>query len=270
MPNEDADSAGNRLRPNVLAGLRLDELLRGVQERLAEIVQLRDHMQGLLDAVLAVASGLELDATLRRIVQAAVDLVDARYGALGVLSPTGGISRFVHVGIDEETRAQMGPFPEGKGLLGQLIIDPRPLRLADLSAHDASVGFPDHHPPMHSFLGVPVRVRDAVFGNLYLTEKKGGGEFTADDETVLEALAAAAGIAVQNADLFEQSRLRQLWLEASAEIRAELLSGATDEDVLGLIALRTLELTSSDATFILLGPDAGDGHFTIRAQVGLE
>ncbi len=270
MPVDGGGIQVERPRPNVLAGLRLDELLHGVQERLAEIVQIRDQMQGLLDAVLAVASGLELDATLRRIVQSAVDLVDARYGALGVLAPDGGISRFIYVGLDEQTRARMGPLPEGKGLLGQLILDPRPLRLADLSAHEASVGFPPNHPPMSSFVGVPVRVRDSVFGNLYLTEKNGGGEFTADDEVVLEALAAAAGIAVQNADLFEQTRLRQSWLEASAEIRAELLSGATDEDALRLVALRALELTGSDATFIVLGPDRTDGTFTIRAQQGAD
>jgi signal transduction histidine kinase len=263
------DDLEARTRSNVLSGLRLDELLHGVQERLTEIVQIRDQMQGLLDAVLAVASGLELDATLQRIVQAAVDLVDARYGALGVLAPDGGIARFITVGLDEGTRARMGPLPEGKGLLGQLILDPRPLRLPDLSAHEASVGFPPHHPPMHSFLGVPVRVRDSVFGNLYLTEKHGGGGFTADDEAVLEALAAAAGIAVQNADLFEQSRLRQAWLEASGEIRAELLSGATEADALGLVALRALELTVSDATLIVLGPDPVDEHFTVRAQRGV-
>ncbi|OLT16120.1 histidine kinase [Pseudonocardia sp. CNS-139] len=266
MPNDATASEGPR--PNVLSGLRLDELLHGVQERLAEIVQIRDQMQGLLDAVLAVGSGLELDATLRRIVQAAVDLVDARYGALGVLAADGSIARFIYIGVDEATRNTMGRLPEGKGLLGQLIEDPRPLRLADLSRHEASVGFPPNHPPMRSFLGVPVRVREAVYGNLYLTEKNGGGEFTADDVVVLEALAAAAGIAVENADLFEQSRLRQLWLEAASEIRAELLSGATDEDALGLVAQRTLELTGSDATFIVLGPDDVDGHFVIRAQRG--
>lgn len=256
-------------RPNVLAGLRLDELLYGVQERLAEIVQIRDQMQGLLEAVLAVASGLELDETLHRVVQAAVDLVDAHYGALGVLAPDGGISRFITVGVDDATRARMGRLPEGKGLLGQLILDPRPLRIADLSTHESSVGFPPHHPPMRSFLGVPVRVRDSVFGNLYLTEKHGGGEFTADDEVVLEALAAAAGIAVQNADLFQQTRLRQTWLEASAEIRAELLSGATEADALGLVALRAQELTVSDATLIVLGPEPADEHFTVRAQRGI-
>jgi len=269
------DDTSSLLMSNVQSGLRLDELLREVQQRLAEVVATRGRMQGLLDAVLAVASGLELEATLRRIVAAAVDLVDARYGALGVLDPTGGISRFIYIGLDEQTRARMGPLPEGKGLLGELILGEHPLRLSDLGRHEASVGFPPHHPSMRTFLGVPVRVGDAVFGNLYLTEKYGPeqvgtAEFTADDEILVEALAAAAGIAVHNADLFEQSRLRQQWLEASAEIRNELLSGASEDDALGLIAQRTLELTSSDATVIVLGPDPRDGAFVIRAQSGSE
>jgi signal transduction histidine kinase len=269
VPNEDHDAAPGRMS-NVQSGLRLDELLHEVQERLAEIVTTRGRMQGLLDAVLAVAAGLELDATLRRIVQAAVDLVDARYGALGVLAPDGGLSRFIHIGMDDATRALMGSLPEGKGLLGQLIIGERPLRLSDLRTHDASVGFPPHHPPMRSFLGVPVRMRDALYGNLYLTEKHGGGGFTPDDEIVVEALAAAAGIAVQNAELFEQGQLRQRWLEASGEIQRELLSGASEDDALGLIAQRTLELVGADTTAIILGPDASDGAFLVRAQCGHE
>jgi signal transduction histidine kinase len=251
----------------LLSGLRLDELLREVQERLAEIMATRDRMQGLLDAFLSVGSGLDLDVTLRRLVEAAVDLVQARYGALGVLGRHGGLSQFIHVGIDEATCAEMGHLPEGKGLLGQLIADPRPLRLADLSSHAASVGLPAHHPPMRRFLGVPVRVREAVFGNLYLTEKVDGGEFTHADEVVVEALAAAAGIAVQNADLFEQSRLRQRWLEATAEIRTELLAGASEKDALRLIAQRTLELTRANTTMIVLGPAAG-GSFTVAARRG--
>jgi len=251
----------------LLSGLRLDELLREVQDRLAEIMATRDRMQGLLDAFLSVGTGLELDVTLQRLVEAAVDLVQARYGALGVLGRHGGLSQFIHVGIDEPTLARMGQLPEGKGLLGQLIADPRPLRLADLSKHEVSVGFPAQHPPMRSFLGVPVRVRDAVFGNLYLTEKADGGEFTHADEVVVEALAAAAGIAVQNADLFEQSRLRQRWLEATAEIRTELLAGAGEKDALRLIAQRTLELTRADTTVIVLGP-AADGSFTVAARRG--
>ncbi|MEU7817812.1 GAF domain-containing sensor histidine kinase [Pseudonocardia sp. NPDC049154] len=253
--------------PGVLAGLRLDELLDEVQERLGQIVAARDRMQSLLDAVLAVGAGLELEATLRRIVQSAVDLVDARYGALGVLAPDGSISRFIDVGLHPGVRETLGPPPTGKGLLGQLILDPEPLRLPDLTAHPASVGFPPNHPPMHSFLGVPVRVRDSIYGNLYLTEKVGGAEFTADDEVMLHALAAAAGIAVQNADLFEEGRQRQHWLEALGEVRGEVLAGASDGEVLQLVAVRTLELTSSAAAVVLLGPDE-DGFYELGGDAG--
>lgn len=201
-----------------LSGLRLDELLAEVQERLADLVGTRDRLQGLLDAVVGIAAGLEIDATLERIVSAATQLVQARYGALGVLGADGRISQFIHVGMDEDTRANLGHLPEGRGLLGQLIEDPQPLRLADLSQHPKSAGFPAGHPPMHSFLGTPVRVRDEVYGNLYLTEKQGEGEFTSEDEIVLQALAAAAGIAIENSRLFEESKLRTGWLEASREI----------------------------------------------------
>ncbi|NMH95502.1 GAF domain-containing sensor histidine kinase [Pseudonocardia bannensis] len=254
----------------VLTGLRLDELLREVQDRLNEILQTRDRMQGLLDAVLVVGSGLELDTTLQRIVQSAVDLVDARYGVLGVLAPDGGISRSIHVGLHEEIRALTGPLPEGTGLLGQLVVDPPPPRPPEPGSPPASVELPADRSPMRSFLGVPVRVGDSVFGNLYLTEKADGGEFTADDEVVLEALAAAAGIAVHNADLFEQGLLRQQWLEAAGEIRSELLSGASDADALRLIAQRALELAGADRTVIVLGPDPVDGQFTVGAECGPE
>ena len=218
----------------MLSGLRLDELLGEVEERLGQITAARDRMQSLLDAVLAVAAGLDLETTLQRIVGSAVELVGARYGAVGVLAPDGSIARFIDVGLSEETRTLLGRPPEGKGMLGQLIADPRPLRLADLGRHPSSVGFPPHHPPMPSFLGVPIRVRDSVYGNLYLTEKIAGREFTADDEVMVQALAAAAGIALQNADLFEQGRVRQRWLEALGEIRVEVLAGADYPDVLGL------------------------------------
>lgn len=263
------DAAPSRSISDVQSGLRLDELLGEVQLRLAEVVATRGRMQGLLDAVLSVADGLELDATLRRIARAAVDLADSRYGALAVLAPDGSIARFIHVGMSDADVARVGALPEGKGLLGQVILGGDPLRLSDLGRHEASVGFPPHHPPMRTFLGVPVRVRDAVFGNLYLTEKSGGGQFTPDDEVVVAALATAAGIAVQNADLFEQSRVRQLWLEASGEIRNELLSGASEEDALGLIAQRALELTASDTTLIVLGSDAPGAEFTVHAHRGV-
>ncbi|TNC21845.1 GAF domain-containing sensor histidine kinase [Amycolatopsis alkalitolerans] len=227
------------------------ELLSEVQDRVEQLVGARDQMDGLLEAMLAVASGLELDATLRRIVHAAIDLVDCRYGALGVLNADGvGLAEFVYEGIDEAARAKIGNLPEGHGLLGLLIEQPKPIRLNDLSQHPSSSGFPAHHPPMRSFLGVPVLVRDQVFGNLYLTEKANGQPFTEDDEVVVQALAAAAGIAVENARLYEEARLRQRWQEATSEIRAELLSTAEPEGVLELVANRTLALTGADYTLV--------------------
>jgi signal transduction histidine kinase len=159
-------------------------------------------LRRLLDAVLLVGSELELGTVLQRITQAAVDLVDARYGALGVLDESGTrLAQFITVGIDDETRAAIGDLPEGKGILGLLIVDPKPLRLPALGEHPDSYGFPPHHPEMTSFLGVPIRVRDQVFGNLYLTEKSGGDVFTDVDEEMVVALAAAAGIAIDNARL---------------------------------------------------------------------
>jgi len=250
-----------------LAGLHLDELLGELQDRLAEIGKTRDRLQGLLDAVVAVGAGLELAGTLQRIVQTAVELVDARYGALGVLGDE-GLSEFVHVGIDPETRTRMGHLPEGKGLLGHLIEHPVPTRLPDLAEHPASVGFPANHPPMRSFLGTPVRVRNEMFGNIYLTEKKGEAEFDDDDVVVLEALAAAAGVAVENARLFEQAQLRERWQHASAEVNALLLGGASSEEALALIAERSGELSGSDCALILLADETGQ-ILTVRAGAGI-
>ncbi|MDX8052184.1 GAF domain-containing protein [Lentzea sp. BCCO 10_0798] len=252
---------------SLLGGLRLDDLLDEMRERLSEIGSTRDKMQGLLDAVMAVGAGLELDSTLQRIVQAAVELVGARHGALGVLGQHDNLSQFVYVGIDPETRSKMGHLPEGKGLLGLLIKDPRAIRLHDLSEHAASVGFPPDHPPMHSFLGVPVRVRDEIFGNLYMTEKTGGTDFTPDDEVVLEALAAAAGVAVENARLFERSRLRERWLEANAEINAQLLGGASADEALQLIVHRAVELAAAGSVAVLLAGDQ-DQRLHAAAQAG--
>jgi signal transduction histidine kinase len=241
-----------------LSQLRLRELLGEVQDRVEQLVGARDQMDGLLEAMLAVASGLELDATLRRIVHAAIDLVDCRYGALGVLNADSvGLAEFVYEGIDGEKRAEIGHLPEGHGLLGLLIDQPKPIRLNDLSQHPTSSGFPARHPPMKSFLGVPVLVREQVFGNLYLTEKAGGQPFTEDDEVVVQALAAAAGIAVENARLYEEARLRQRWQEATSEIRAELLSRAEPDEVLDLIADRTMVLTGADYTVVAQPEDPG-------------
>ncbi|WP_236594317.1 sensor histidine kinase [Saccharothrix sp. 6-C] len=263
-----AGSADEELPHRLLGGLRLDELLDEVRERLTEIASTRDKMQGLLDAVIAVGAGLELDSTLQRIVQAAVELVGARYGALGVLGTQENLSEFVYVGIDPETRLHMGHLPEGKGLLGLLIKDPRAIRLHDLAEHPASVGFPANHPPMHSFLGVPVRVRDEVFGNLYMTEKIDGNDFSADDEVVLTALAAAAGVAVENARLFERSRMRERWLEATAEVNTELLGGASVDDALRLIALRTRELSGASMSLIVQTEGLDGQRLRMVAGVG--
>jgi signal transduction histidine kinase len=171
---------------------------------------------GLLDAILSIASDLDLEAMLRRIVVAACTLTDARYGALGVLDPSGeALSEFVTHGLSEDEEAMIGLRPKGQGVLGLLISDPRPIRLRDLGAHDRSFGFPDNHPPMHSFLGVPIRVRGLVFGNLYLTEKRSAEEFSERDERLLWSLAAAAGVAVENGRLHE--RLGELALFADRE-----------------------------------------------------
>jgi two-component system, NarL family, sensor histidine kinase DevS len=240
----------------IIMGSRGGAGVRFVKERRSGSARL-DRLRGLLDAVLSVSSGIELESTLHRIVEAAVELVDARYGALGVLGSNRELAKLVQVGFDEETVARIGTLPRGHGLLGVLIADPRPLRLDELSSHPASSGVPPNHPPMRTFLGVPVRVRDEVFGNLYLTDKRGGG-FTTEDVAVVEALATAAGVAVENARLFEQSRRRQRWLEASSEVRAELLAGCTATDALQLVARRVRELAEADHALILLVDDDDD------------
>ena len=159
-------------------------------------------LRQLLDAVVAVGSGLDLPTMLRRITELAIDLVDARYGALGVLDETGTkLSQFITVGVDDDVHAAIGHLPEGHGILGLLIVDAKPLRLPDLNEHPDSFGFPPNHPEMRSFLGVPIRVGDQVFGNLYLTEKQSGEVFTDVDEELVVGLAAAAGVAIENARL---------------------------------------------------------------------
>lgn len=254
----DLHDGRDPLEPDIkdtLSQLRLRELLAGVQERIERMIGTRDQMDGLLEAFLAVASGLELDATLRRIISAAITLVDARYGALGVRGHDGQLTEFVHEGIDEAQRELIGHLPEGLGILGQLFKEPQPLRLDDLSTHPASVGFPANHPPMNTFLGVPIRVRNEIFGNLYLTEKASGKPFTEDDEVVVKALAAAAGIAIENARLYEQALIQKRWQEATSEISTELLKGADPSLVLRLIARRAAELTDADHAFLAVPDD---------------
>lgn len=203
-----------------------------------------------MEAMLAVTSGLELDATLKTIVRTATDLVHARYGALGVRGEDHELVEFIAEGMDVQTHRRIGPPPEGRGVLGLLIDDPKPIRLDDIRLHPASVGFPANHPPMRTFLGVPIRIRDEVFGNLYLTDKAGGLPFSEDDEILVEALAAAAGIAIDNARLYEQSRARQSWIEATRDIATRLLAGDEPARVFRLIADEALSLTRAHAVVV--------------------
>ncbi len=235
---------------DALSQLRLRELLDEVRDRITQIGDVRDRTDGLLQAMLVVSSGLDLETTLESIVASAIRLVDAEYGALGVLGGGHDLSAFLSQGIDEEMRADIGPLPTGRGVLGLLIEQPELLRLEDLSVHPESVGFPANHPPMTSFLGTPIRVRDEIFGNLYLTEKKHGGVFTEDDEIVIQALAAAAGIAIDNARLYAQAQTQLTWIEANRDVMTELLTGADHLEVLEVIARKVLNLSAADLVFI--------------------
>ncbi len=256
---------GGRMR---LPQLRLDDLLTELQAHLDSARGTRDRVHSLLEAVLAVGRELELEQVLRHIVESAVALVDARYGALGVIGPDGEqLSEFLTVGVSEEETAAIGPYPRGHGILGELIRHPEPLRLPKLSEHPSSYGFPPNHPPMNSFLGVPIRVRDQVFGNLYMTEKQGSAEFDAEDEAVLSTLAVAAGVAIDNARLYEETRRRELWLRANAEITHGLLSGGPRSEVIGLIAERALANTSSSLAVIAV-PMADTSALTVELAVG--
>ncbi|MFJ3175325.1 GAF domain-containing protein [Streptomyces roseus] len=238
-----------------VARLRLDELLDELQVRIDEVRGTRDRLNGLLEAVMSVGRKLDLPQVLQGIVEAAVVLVDAEYGALGVIGDDKRLAEFLPVGISDDLRAQIGDLPSGHGILGELIRHPETLRLSELSEHPASYGFPDRHPPMHTFLGVPIRVREEVFGNLYLTEKRGGADFDPEDEAVLSTLAVAAGIAIENARLYEEVRLRERWLEASSYITSALLSGARRNEVLEGMLERARSITDADmGVFYLLGP----------------
>jgi signal transduction histidine kinase len=246
---EGAESTrGKELLPH----LRLDDLLTELQVRLNAAVKTRDRVHALLEAVVAVGSNLELEVVLRQIVQAAVTLVSAQYGALGVVGEGGRLAEFVPVGLTEEQITGIHHWPDGHGLLGELIRSPQPLRLPDMSEHPQSFGFPQGHPPMKTFLGVPVRIRDEIYGNLYLTEKEDGAEFDDEDEAVLTALAAAAGVAIGNARLYDEARRQQRWLRASGEVSQRLLSEADADEVLALATGLALELSGADLVVLAL------------------
>lgn len=236
-----------------------------MDQTVAELALTQDRMRGLLGAVVSVAEDLSLEAVLERVVTAACELVGARYGALGVIGPDQGLSHFVTVGFDEETVRKVGALPVGHGVLGLLIREPHPLRLHDLHDHPDSFGFPAHHPPMKSFLGVPLRVRDTVFGNLYLTEKEGGGDFTDEDQELAVALAAAAGVTIENARLYDEARARGRWLEAVAAMGRDLLRPVDVADDHGLDLVVQRVLVASGAELAVIGFPTDDSLFCAAA-----
>ncbi|TWP35827.1 GAF domain-containing protein [Leekyejoonella antrihumi] len=266
----DEFGAGEALIPEELSfpdgpRLELDQLLRQLLGHANEVLAAQGRLRGLLAANTLVIGDLDLPVVLRHIVEAACQLVKAQYGALGVLDAGGGLSQFIHVGMDEETVERIGALPSGKGLVGALIDDPRPIRLRHLAQDPRSVSFPPGHPPMDSFLGVPIRVRQEVFGNLYLAEAA-SGEFTAEDEELVTALAVTAGVAIENARLFSQGKQRQNWLQASTLITRQLLS-AEGEDPLSLIARQARQVADADLVTVVL-PTADGERLMVEVATG--
>ncbi len=264
-PGEHRDDSA----PQVLGDVEFDDLLREVLARVEGVLDEQARLRLLLDAVVTMAADLTLDGVLSRIVAIASSLADASYAALGVLDvgPERRLRTFIHHGMTEEKVVEIGHLPTGHGLLGLLIDEPRPIRLHDIAAHPASYGFPPNHPPMSSFLGVPVRIRDQVFGNLYLTEKAGGGDFTEQDETIVIGLAAAAGVAIENARLYEEAEQRQRWLSATAEITALLADAASSEEALQHVADRARDVSGADVAWIVAGSDADDLELRVVSGV---
>lgn len=259
------NDSGSRLHFPDVPKLELDQLIDQLVERAQDVQRAQGRLRALLHAIETVTGELALEVVLRNVVESSRELAHAKYAALGVIGPEGGLERFIHVGIDDETAARIGALPQGKGLLGALITDPRPIRLRHMSDDSRSTGFPPHHPPMGSFLGVPLHVRDEVFGNLYLTDSD-RGEFNTEDEELVKALALAAGTAISNARLYHESRLQQRWLEASVEIGAQLLAAA-GEDPLRMVARMAIELADADVVAVCLTtPDGED--FVVEEAFG--
>ena len=248
-------------------GADFEDLLREVLARVNGALDEQARLRLLLDAVVAMAADLKLDGVLARIVEIAGRLTGARYVALGVLAsgPNKRLRTFVHHGMSPVQVEEIGELPTGHGILGLLIDRPEPLRLHEIAAHPASYGFPPGHPPMSSFLGVPVRIRDQVFGNLYLTEKSGDTDFTQQDEDIVVALAAAAGVAIENARLYEEAGRREEWLAATAEITGLLSGSGAIEDALQLVADRARLLAEADVAWLAVGTVE---HLELRALSG--
>jgi len=226
-----------------------------------------DRLRALLDAGIALNSELSLDALLQRIVETSAELTGARYAALGVIDKSGvTLERFLTTGIDAETHAAIGELPKGRGILGVLIRDTQPLRLDDIGADPRSVGFPRNHPPMRTFLGVPILQRGVAYGNLYLSEKEGGGQFTDDDLDLAQLLAAQAAVAIENARLYESSTRWLRRFETLNEIGNALAYEVELEPLLELVARRLRELL--DARLVLIALTAATGGLVVVAADG--
>jgi two-component system, NarL family, sensor histidine kinase DevS len=226
----------------------------------------RDRKDVLLEAGLALASELSLPIVLQRIVDLAAEVTDARYGALGVIADE-ELVEFITTGMSAKQRRDIGPLPRGRGVLGLLIKEPRPVRISNIGDHPHSVGFPLNHPPMHSFLGAPVQAMGRVFGNIYLAEKRGAHEFSDEDQESLIVLATQAGVAIANASLYEETRLRERWLNALRDITNDILGGADVASILVDIAERARELARADAATIAIAGSTPD-QLVVTAAVG--
>ncbi|MDR0341913.1 MAG: GAF domain-containing protein [Nocardiopsaceae bacterium] len=249
-----------RLRPGDLPG--------ELQDRLRAALATRDQVYAVLAAVAAGGQGLDLAALLHQIVAAAVTLGRARYGAVAAPGEGGPLAEFVPAGLDEAGTARAGRWPEQQGVLGRLVTDPRPIRLAGAGEQPAPAGAPAGQPAIRPFLGVPLRVAGEVYGGLYLTGKLDGGEFDEGDEALLAALAAAAGVAIDNARLQEETRRQQRWLRASGEITRHLLSGITPGAVLDLVTAQVLEMSGAD--LVAVAVPAPDGQRLLIAHAAGE
>jgi signal transduction histidine kinase len=249
----DVESSAPLRFPDV-PKLELDDLIDQLVERAHGVKAAQGRLRALLRAIETVSQNLSIDVVLSSLVEAACELAGARYGALGVVGPQGGLEQFLHVGMDPELVERIGHLPAGKGLLGALITDPQPIRLPHMAQDDRSVGFPADHPPMDSFLGVPIRTQEEVFGNLYLADSI-RGEFSAEDEELVVALAFAAGTAVSHARLYDESTRQQRWLRASAEISGQVLAAAGG-DPLPIVARVARDVAEADlVTVALVTPD---------------
>lgn len=245
----------------------LDNALAQLMAQANRVLQTQGRLRTLVRANRAVVSHLELPTVLRTIAEAAVELVGARYGALGVIAEGGGLEQFIHVGMAPDDVERIGHLPEGHGLLGALIDDPRPIRIDSIAGDPRSAGFPAGHPPMTAFLGVPITVRDTVYGNLYLTDPESGG-FSEDDEQLVKALAATAGFAIDNARLYAESFARQAWTAAVADMTASVLGGESP-DALGELIARASALLGAQAVFVVeQDPDHPSARVTAADEIG--